>query len=57
MRDWLPSRRVDQPVMARNWYTALSNNSKKWSVPDAVKDELEVMIKTAQDSLFDAMPS
>lgn len=53
--DWLPSTRIKQLEMAKNWNTILSAKGTGWGIPAADTTELQTMTGTAQGLLDLAM--
>jgi hypothetical protein len=53
--DWMPGKRAEILVMAKEWYKVIYKNTKNWNIPENVETELEGLTEKAQDALNDAM--
>jgi hypothetical protein len=54
IHDWLPSSRVEQLGMAKNWSSVLISNAGTWNVPAAELAKLDSLTAEARDVLSKA---
>ena len=51
MSDWLPSKRVEQLAMARNWVKAFGENRTRWEIPQEEVGKLTVLVENTDEAL------